>query len=69
MSKSRSQNPNPRSQSKLVLLMAGGLVAGCGGSDPWSVDPQGYDGIGEETFPLLTNTCTINSGSSVMLIL
>jgi len=68
MSKSRSQNPNPRNQSKLVLLMAGGLVAGCGGSDPWSVDPQGYDGIGEETFPLLTNVCTINSGTSTMTL-
>ncbi|HSR99496.1 MAG TPA: calcium-binding protein, partial [Kofleriaceae bacterium] len=68
MSKSRSQNPNPRNQSKLVLLMAGGLVAGCGGSDPWSVDPQGYDGISEETFPLLTNACTINSGTSTMTL-
>src|SRR5215470_12242685 len=68
MSKSRSANPNPRNQSRLVLLMAGGLVAGCGGSDPWSIDPQGYDGISEETFPLLTNSCTINNSTSKMTL-
>lgn len=68
MSKSRSANPNPRNQSKLVLLMAGGLVVGCGGSDPWTIDPDGYDGISEETFPLLTNNCTITSGTSTMAL-
>jgi Ca2+-binding RTX toxin-like protein len=68
MSKSRSANPNPRHQSTLVLLMAGGLVVGCGGSDPWSIDPEGYDGISEETFPLLTNSCTITSGTSTMAL-
>ena len=45
-----------RPQGKLALaLIAGGLVAGCGGGgkDHWTVDPEGYDGIGEETFDLL----------------
>ena len=64
MSKSQNTNANQRHQRKLaVALIAGGLVAGCGGSDPWSIDPEGYDGIGEETFELLTNPCTISSAS------
>src|SRR5690349_24930665 len=67
MSKSPSAN-NQRRQSKLALaLMAGGLVAGCGGGgDPWTIDPEGYDGISEQTFGLLTNSCTINTSTTTM---
>jgi Ca2+-binding RTX toxin-like protein len=69
MSKTQSINPNARYQSKLALaLMAGGLAAGCSGSDPWSVDPEGYDGISEETFPLLANPCTINTTTGTMTL-
>lgn len=67
MFKSQSSNNNQRRQSKLALaLMAGGLVAGCGGNEPWSIDPDGYDGLSEETFGLLTNSCTINVGTTTM---
>jgi Ca2+-binding RTX toxin-like protein len=48
--------------------MAGGLAAGCAGNDPWSIDPEGYDGLGEETFPLLANPCTINAGAGTMTL-
>ena len=69
MSKSQSANTNQRHQRKLALaLIAGGLVAGCGGGDPWTIDPDGYDGIGEETFPLLANPCTINAGTTTMTL-
>jgi Ca2+-binding RTX toxin-like protein len=46
--------------------MAYGLVAGCGGNEPWSIDPGGYDGLGEETFPLLVDPCTIDVPSTTM---
>jgi Ca2+-binding RTX toxin-like protein len=70
MPKSQSTNTNQRHQSKLALaLMAGGLVAGCSGGDgPWTIDPEDYDGISEETFPLLVNPCTINTGTSTMTL-
>ena len=39
------------------------------GSDKyWTVDPEGYDGIGEETFGLLSNPCSINTGTSTMTL-
>lgn len=70
MSKSQSTNTNQRHQGKLALaLMAGGIVAGCGGndsSDPFTIDPEGYDGISETSFPLLANPCTINAGTTTM---
>lgn len=71
MSKSHNATANHRSQSTLaVALIAGGLVAGCsgGGNDHFSVDPEGYDGISEETFDLMTNPCTINVGTTTMTL-
>jgi Ca2+-binding RTX toxin-like protein len=70
MSKLQNATAN-RSQSKLTLaLIAGGLVAGCagGGNDHFTVDPEGYDGLSETTFDLLTNPCTINAGTSTMTL-
>jgi Ca2+-binding RTX toxin-like protein len=68
--KSQSTNTNPRRRSKLALaLLAGGLAGGCGGSggeEPWTIDPEGYDGVGTETFGLLTNPCTVNAGTSTI---
>ncbi|HEX3762077.1 MAG TPA: hypothetical protein VHW23_25425 [Kofleriaceae bacterium] len=65
---SKSQNTNTNHPTRLALaLVAGGLVAGCGGGDkPWTINPDGYDGLGEETFALLTDTCTINTGTNTM---
>ena len=69
MSKSPSANTNPRHRSKLALaLMTGGLVAGCSGNDPFTIDPDGYDGISETSFPLLVNPCTITPGTSTMAL-
>jgi Ca2+-binding RTX toxin-like protein len=70
MSKSQSANTNPRHRSRLALaLMTGGLVAGCSsGNDPFHIDPEGYDGISETSFPLLANACTINTGTSTMTL-
>lgn len=68
MSKLHNANTNHRNQGRLALaLMAGGLVAGCSGSgnDPWTVDPEGYDGLGQETFALLANNCVITPGVGV----
>jgi Ca2+-binding RTX toxin-like protein len=67
---SKSQNTNTNHQGRLVLaLMAGGLVASCGGgSQPWTVDPDGFDGLDEESFPLLANPCTITAGTSTMAL-
>ncbi len=53
MSKLRTANANLRYQGTLALaLLAGGLGAGCGGGNDHTItiDPEGYDGIGEETF-------------------
>jgi Ca2+-binding RTX toxin-like protein len=48
-------------------MIAGGLVAGCGdGNKPWTINPEGYDGISEDSFPLLANGCTINTTTKVM---
>ena len=67
MSKSQSTNINQRRQRLLALaLIAGGMVAGCGGDEPWTIDPEGYDGISEMTFDLLANACTINTGTTTM---
>jgi Ca2+-binding RTX toxin-like protein len=67
MSKSQSANTTRCHPGRLALaLVAGGLVAGCGTQEPWSIDPTGYDGLGEETFPLLANPCTINAGTTTM---
>jgi Ca2+-binding RTX toxin-like protein len=70
MFKSQSANSNQRHQGRFALaLMAGGLVAGCGGGqDPWTIDPEGYDGIGEETFGLLADPCVINSVAGTMTL-
>jgi Ca2+-binding RTX toxin-like protein len=70
MSKSLSANTHLPRQSKLGLaLIAGGLVAGCsGGNEPWTIDPEGYDGISEETFPLLQDPCTINTTAGTMTL-
>ncbi|HEY0193254.1 MAG TPA: hypothetical protein VGC42_19185, partial [Kofleriaceae bacterium] len=70
MMKSRNAIANPRYQSKLALaLLASGLGAGCsGGGDHTTIDPDGYDGIGEETFGLLANPCAINTGTSTMTL-
>jgi Ca2+-binding RTX toxin-like protein len=70
MSKSQSANINPRHRSRFALaLMTGGLVAGCSsGNDPFQIDPEGYDGISETSFPLLANACTINTGTSTMTL-
>ncbi|HET9621065.1 MAG TPA: hypothetical protein VFP84_06855 [Kofleriaceae bacterium] len=71
MSKTHNANANSKHPSKLALaLIAGGFAAGCasGGNDHWTIDPEGYDGIGEETFGLLTNPCTINAGTSTMTL-
>ena len=67
MSKSLSANTHQPRRSKLGLaLIAGGLVAGCSGdgAEPWTIDPEGYDGIGEQTFPLLLDNCTITVTSA-----
>ena len=67
MPTSQNSNASRRHQRKLALaLVAGGLVACGGGNGPFHVDPEGYDGISEETFPLLANNCTINSGTTTM---
>jgi Ca2+-binding RTX toxin-like protein len=67
MSKSQRANTNPRHRSRLaVALMTGGLVAGCSGNDPFTIDPDGYDGISETSFPLLTNACNIDTGTKTM---
>jgi Ca2+-binding RTX toxin-like protein len=69
MLKSQTANNNQRHQRRVALaLMAGGLVAGCGSSDPWTIDPNGYDGISEETFGLVANPCTITSGTTTMAL-
>jgi Ca2+-binding RTX toxin-like protein len=73
MSKLHNANANQRYQSKIPLalaLLAGGFGAGCssGGNDPFTIDPEGYDGIGEQTFGLLTNACTINVGTTTMTL-
>ncbi|TMQ25864.1 MAG: calcium-binding protein [Deltaproteobacteria bacterium] len=69
MSKSQSTNTNQRHQRRLTLaLMAGGLVAGCGGSDPWTIDPTGYDGLSEETFELLADPCVISTSNGTMTL-
>jgi Ca2+-binding RTX toxin-like protein len=49
----------------VLALMAGGVVAGCSGNGndgPWTIDPEGYDGISETTFELLANPCVITTG-------
>lgn len=67
MSKSQSANTNQRCQRLALALVAGGIAAGCGGGDdPWTIDPDGYDGLSEETFPLLANPCTINTSTTTM---
>jgi hypothetical protein len=70
MRKSESTNTNKRYQKRIALsLVAGGLVAGCGGNSPWSVDPDGYDGIGQQTFSVLALPCTIdNTAHSMSLV-
>ena len=71
MSKSPNATANHRSQSKIALaLMAGGLVAGCsgGGNDQFTIDPEGYDGLSEQTFDLMTNPCVINTTTGTMTL-
>jgi Ca2+-binding RTX toxin-like protein len=69
MPKSQSTNTIERRQSRLALaLIAGGLVAGCGGDEPWTIDPEGYDGLGEETFSLLANPCVITTNNTTMTL-
>jgi Ca2+-binding RTX toxin-like protein len=71
MSKSSNATANHRSQSKIALaLIAGGLVAGCsgGGNDQFTVDPEGYDGLSEQTFDLMTNPCVINTVTGTMTL-
>ena len=65
---SKSQNTNTDHRGRLVLaLMAGGLIASCGGgSQPWTIDPEGYDGLSEESFALLANPCTIDTNTTTM---
>ena len=67
---SKSQNTNTNHPTRLALaLVAGGLVAGCGGGDkPWTINPDGYDGLSEETFGLLTDPCTINTVAGTMAL-
>jgi hypothetical protein len=50
MLKSKSVNTNKRHKSRWALaLMAGSMIAGCGdGKDPWTIDPDGYDGLGQK---------------------
>jgi Ca2+-binding RTX toxin-like protein len=66
----KSQSIDTNHQGRLALaLVAGGLVAGCGGGDrqPWTIDPDGYDGVSETSFPLLANPCTFPSSSTMAL--
>src|ERR1043165_3140457 len=65
---SKSQTPNTNHPRRLALaLIAGGLVAGCGdGNHPWTIDPDGFDGIEEESFPLLTDNCVIDTTAKTM---
>jgi Ca2+-binding RTX toxin-like protein len=51
-----------------LSLAAGGLVAGCSGNSPWSVDPDGYDGIGQQTFAVLTQPCVIDNTAHTMAL-
>lgn len=62
-----SRSPN----AKLVMIVvAGGLTAGCGEDkpEPWRIDPVDYDGLGEHTIPSLANPCLINTGASTMTL-
>ena len=55
----------------MLALMAGGLLAGCssnGNDDPWTIDPEGYDGISETTFDLISNPCVIANGTMTLKV-
>lgn len=67
MSKLLNAITPPVPSSKLALaLLAGGFAASCGTTPPTTIDPEGFDGIGEETFDLLANPCTINTNTQTM---
>ena len=70
--KSPTATTNQRRHSgRLALaLLAGGLVAGCGDSQDgqWTVDPSGFDGIGETSFYSLIAPCLINTTTSTMTL-
>jgi len=69
MRKLDSTNTHKRYPTRMALsLVAGGLVAGCSGNSPWSVDPDGYDGIGQQTFSVLTQPCTIDNTAHTMAL-
>jgi Ca2+-binding RTX toxin-like protein len=50
--------------------MAGGLVAGCGDNrdDQWTVDPAGFDGLGQISFNSLVARCLINTSTTTMTL-
>jgi len=69
MRKSEITNTNKRYPNRIALaLVAGGLVAGCAGDAPWSIDPDGYDGIGEQTFSVLAAACGIDNTAHTMTL-
>ncbi len=66
---SQSLKTTQRHGARLALaLIAGGLVAGCSGNEPWTIDPDGYDGLGEITFPLLTLPCVISGNTMTLTV-
>jgi Ca2+-binding RTX toxin-like protein len=68
MSKLQSANTNQQHHGRLALaLAAGGLVGGCSGSGILTIDPEGYDGLSEETYSLLANPCVITVGATPAL--
>jgi Ca2+-binding RTX toxin-like protein len=70
MWKSESMNTNKRHPARIVLsLAAGGLLAGCSGNTPWTVDPEGYDGIGQQTFSVLLQPCHIDTTAHTVSLL
>ncbi len=68
---SQSANNKQRGRRRLALaVMAGGLAVGCGNNDngKWTVDPDGFDGLGQQTFYSLAAICTINNTTKTMAL-